>query len=227
MNLKQHFSGSKGNLYTLEHEGQKLLLECGVPESKIREAVDFTLHEYCGCLITHEHQDHAFAAWNVARAGVPVFASKGTMDSYVKPTPYTAIKALVGFTLGCFSILPFDVEHDAAEPLGFLIQAGDEKLLFATDTCYLKYKFEGLTQLAIECNWSEKTLSDEMPFPQIERIKRSHMSLERLIKMLKANDLSLVKKIHLLHISSGNGDSGLFVSEVQELTGIPTYCIGG
>jgi phosphoribosyl 1,2-cyclic phosphodiesterase len=51
------------------------------------------------------------------------------------------------------------------------------------------------------------------------RIIRSHMSLETLKDMLRANDLSKVEAIYLLHLSDGNSDAVRFKREVQELTG--------
>ena len=46
------------------------------------------------------------------------------------------VKALEEFQLGTFQVLPFDVEHDVPEPLGFLLTstATGEKLLYFTDT---------------------------------------------------------------------------------------------
>ena len=45
-------------------------------------------------------------------------------------------------------------------------------------------------------------------------------------EMLKANDLSKVEEIHLLHLSSANSDAEGFKRQVQSLTGIPTYIAG-
>ena len=48
------------------------------------------------------------------------------------------IKANKKQQIGNFTILPFDVVHDAEEPLGFLIKHQDiGTLLFITDTCYV------------------------------------------------------------------------------------------
>lgn len=53
-------------------------------------------------------------------------------------------------------MLPVKTEHDAKEPLGFLIYSRTtrEKLLFATDTYYIRYRFPGLTHIMIECNYA-------------------------------------------------------------------------
>ena len=38
-------------------------------------------------------------------------------------------------------------------------------------------------------------------------------------EFLRANDLSKVEEIHLLHLSDGNSDEARFKREIQELTG--------
>jgi phosphoribosyl 1,2-cyclic phosphodiesterase len=55
------------------------------------------------------------------------------------------------------------------------------------------------------------------------RILKSHFSLENVKEFLKANDLSKVQEIWLLHLSNGNSDAERFKREVMELTGKPVY----
>ena len=55
------------------------------------------------------------------------------------------------------------------------------------------------------------------------RVIRTHSSLETALKTLRANDLSKVREIHLLHLSSGNAVEVDFKDAVQRATGIPTY----
>ena len=139
------------------------------------------------------------------------------------------IKAKQQFRIGTWTVLPFDTQHDAQEPLGFLLANQDgEKLLYVTDTCYVKYRFHGLTHVAIECNYSLDILkrnveAGTVPKELKSRILKSHFSLENVKEFLKANDLSKVQEIWLLHMSNGNSDAERFKREVQELTGKPTY----
>ena len=51
------------------------------------------------------------------------------------------------------------------------------------------------------------------------RLLKSHMSLETCKEFLKANDLSRVQEIWLIHLSDGNSDSARFKREIQALTG--------
>jgi phosphoribosyl 1,2-cyclic phosphodiesterase len=75
----------------------------------------------------------------------------------------------------------------------------------------------------IECNYSRKTLSKDLDPAQRKRLYKSHMSLETLLKFLAANDLSMVREIHLLHLSDDNSDEAMFRETIQGATGIPVY----
>ena len=58
------------------------------------------------------------------------------------------------------------------------------------------------------------------------RIMESHFSLEHAIGMLKANDLTRLEEIHLIHLSSQNSNAKYIKSEIQKVTGVPVY-VGG
>lgn len=218
----KHYSSSRGNLYTLKLGPNKLLLECGVPMSKIRESTCFDLHNYIGCLISHAHGDHAKSCHDIILSGVRLYCSSGTASSLRIKFGYHTIKHGKQFKINDVTILPFTVEHDCAEPLGFIIQWKNYKILFATDTYFIRYKFKGLTHIFIECNWSEETAQLELDDIRMKRVIRSHMSLARLKELLLANDLANVKEIQLLHVSRDNGDVEYFKDEIRKLTGVIT-----
>lgn len=223
-------SGSSGNAYHISDGHTELLIECGINFRDIQKALNFKTSNLAGCLITHEHKDHTKGLKDVLRAGIDVYASQGTIDQVrIKHHRLKPIQAKKQFEIGTWKVLPFDVEHDVAEPLGFLLMNQEgEKLLFATDTYYVRYKFKGLTHIAVECNYSLDILEENIAagiVPEImkKRLLRSHFSLENVKEFLKANDLSKVQEIHLLHLSDNNSDEKLFKCEIQELTGKPVY----
>lgn len=227
MKLKVISTGSKGNAYILSNENEALLIEAGVNIKEIKQALDFDLSKVVGCIVTHEHLDHAKSAVDVARLGIDVYCSLGTMKarSLGNINRVKQIKSREVFMVGNFKIMPFDVKHDANEPLGFLIEHPDcGKTLFLTDTYYCKYTFPGLNNILIEANYS-KEIIDKKFGPDSEkeflrnRILKSHFSLANCKDMLSANDLSKVNNIVLIHLSDSNSDEKQFVKEVTELTG--------
>jgi phosphoribosyl 1,2-cyclic phosphodiesterase len=219
-------SSSKGNCYRVTDGSTPLLLECGINYRDIQKGLNFQMSSIAACLVTHEHNDHCKSIKDVMKAGIDVYGSKGTFETLkltghrIKP-----VKAKEQFQLGTWTILPFDVQHDVSEPLGYLLMnKTGEKLLFATDTYYIKYRFQGLTHIMVEANYSLDILKENIfqgivPVAMKKRLMRSHFSLENVKDFLRANDLSKVQEIWLLHLSDTNSNADLFKKEIQELTG--------
>lgn len=226
-------SSSAGNAYVADGGHSRLLLECGLRFEDIRRGLGHQVSGLAGCLLSHEHNDHARAVRELVRAGVDIYASRGTLEALgLTGHRAKAVRALEQFTLGTWTVLPFEAVHDAAEPLGFLLASdAGVKLLYATDTAYIKYRFRGLTHLAVECNYSDELLRQSVeagtipPFVR-RRILRNHMGLERLIDFLAANDLDCVEEIWLLHLSDGNSDAEEFARTVRRATGKPVRIAG-
>ena len=173
--------------------------------------------------------DHAKYINEALDACIPVYCSQGTIKALsgkIKGQRFpTAVENKKVFTTGNFRIMPFDVQHDCAEPFGFLIDHPETgKILFATDTFYIKYKFPGLSHILIECNYSIDILNENYRDGKVarkvrDRVIQSHMSLSACAGMLRSNDLSNARNIILLHLSSENSDPDLFLKEIKGATG--------
>lgn len=230
MRLKVLGSSSKGNSYLLESEKETLMLECGIPFKSIIKGLNFNLMNVVGCLLTHCHKDHSKAINDVIKNSIDVYSSNGTFESLgINNYHCMKIKSKQQFEIGNFTILPFDTQHDCAEPLGYLIQHNEMgKLLFITDSYYCKYSFTGLSHILIEANYSLDILDSNIekgyiPYSLRNRIIKSHFSIRNVKSFLKATDLSKCKDITLIHLSDGNSDSKVFKKEIERLTGIPVY----
>ena len=219
-------SGSQGNCYRISDGRSPLLLECGIPYRDIRRQFKFRMSEFAACLVSHEHQDHAKAVKDMAKAGIDCYMSVGTARALgIESHRIIYARAKQQFKLDSWTVLPFEIEHDAKEPLGFLLANQDgDKLLYATDTAYLRYKFPGLTHIMVECNYAEDILDANIASGTLDpvmknRLVRTHFSLENVKAFLRANDLSNVEEIWLLHLSDKNADAERFRKEIFWLTG--------
>lgn len=233
MKIKCISSGSKGNAYLIDDGVSMLLVECGVKIDKIKEATNYRLSRLAGCLISHEHGDHAKCYRELLLRGIKIFASKGTLESLniYKQRGTFALDTNINIetTIRTFSIRTFKVHHDAQEPVGFLIHSNEtkENLLFITDTYYCDYSFKNLDYIMIECNHLTEKFECELNNPNrnkfidthIKRLMRSHMNLNTCIDFLKSCELYRTKEIMLLHLSDANADEGFMKSEVQKATG--------
>lgn len=224
-------SGSAGNSYAIDDGDTALLLEAGLSDRKILRGYGDILPRAAGCLITHEHLDHAAGAKGLAALGLDLYASKGTfgaLGDLGRPYRCKPLGPLKAVQLGSWRVLPFPAEHDAAEPLGFLLYSkpAKEKVLFATDTHFLAYRFQKLTAIMVECNYSLPLLEESVRLGLVspalkKRLQQSHFSLEDCRDFLRATDLSRVHDIYLLHLSRQNARRGLFQREIMRTAGVP------
>lgn len=231
MEIKVIASGSSGNATLISDGETALLLDAGISYKELQRGTGFRLSSVAGCLVTHEHQDHSRACKDLARMGIDIYASAGTFAALnMKGHRYKAVMSSEVFSIGSFVIIGFNVKHDAAEPMGYLIysQPSMEKLVYFVDTAYVKHTFFDVDYFIVECNHGEQELRDSVIrgaiAPELAaRIARNHFSLERLLKFLKKTDLSRTKEIHLVHLSDNNSDERRFKQEVQRLTGVKVY----
>lgn len=176
------------------------------------------------------HKDHSKAFMDIQRAGLDICMSKGTAEALgAQGHRIHVVKAGDPLVIGSWVIKPLDMQHDAAEPLGFLIayKPTGEKLVYATDTFYLKYSFSGVNYWLVECNYCTDRLMYQYEHGEVEmglyrRLLQSHMSLEHLKDYLMTQPLKQARKIVLLHLSDARSDEKRMVDEISELTGIET-----
>jgi len=226
-------SSSRGNAYIVQDDGvPPLLLEAGLPIKQLRDKLrdhGVSLSDLAGCLISHEHGDHSKAIKDLLIKGVDCYMSRGTSDALDVWGHHRVHPLFKDMTegVGAWRVMVFPLEHDAKEPIGFLIAHGNERLLFIPDTSFIENRFQGITMISVECNniaeiMSQNIQEGNIPVVVGRRIRRHHMNLENLIMMLKANDLSKCRIIFLMHLSDGNSDERRMIKEVQAATGIPT-----
>lgn len=227
MKLKILGSSSAGNCYLFDNGKETLMVECGVSMKRVVQANDFDITRIAGCLVSHEHGDHARYVAKVMEKRITLFMSDGTAEALRLPhnTQVKRMEALRTTKIGNFRVIPFNVKHDAAEPFGFLIHHPEMgTTLFATDTYYLAHTFSGLDNILIECNYDINILdrniaTGAVPAALRNRTVRSHMSIETCLEALAANDLSKVSSIVLIHLSASNSNAADFQRKVEQATG--------
>lgn len=236
MQIKTLASGSDGNCYYITDGETPLLLDCGIGYREIQTALNFKARQLHGCLVTHEHKDHARAVPELIRSRIPVFMTEGTKNNLKIPQQTNrnifTVEAESPLPINSWSIIPFEVYHDAAEPVGYLMASNNgEKLLYATDTHFIGHRFTGVTHLMIEANYCEQILAQNVASQEVhpnlaKRLYDTHMNLRRLKEFLMNGSWEQLQEIHLLHLSERNADPMQFKREIQRLTGKPVYIAG-
>ena len=229
-------SSSKGNCYALRCDDSVLLLEAGVPVSKLRKKLTAGLSRVVACLVTHEHKDHAGYAKQYLEAGIPVYSSLSTCSAMgVGRAIFKSRK----WNYNChdlyvdsWAISVFTTRHDAADPYGYLVDAPDgTRVVFAIDTYLLPYKFPGVNVWMLECNYDLPGLEENLDSgsvndSQAKRILQSHMSVDHVAAFLQSQDLSKTQAVYLLHGSERNLDKQAAVDKIRGVVGVPVYMEG-
>ena len=176
--------------------------------------------------MTHRHGDHSAAIPKLIARGIAVYSNADVVGLYEGVQELTALKE---HTIGTFRILPFEAEHDVP-CYGYQVTstATGEKLVYITDSAYVRYTFTGLTHIMIEANYDEDIMlgnvrDEKIPFSLAERVAGTHMSIDTLIDLLRANDMTKVRQIYLLHLSDNHSDAEVFKRLVQQETGAEVY----
>jgi len=150
-------SGSSGNITLLETGRTRLLVDAGLGKRETLArlaAVERTVENLDGILITHEHTDHCnglpqmLGLWKA-----PLYVTEPTMDAMQRILPETLGKRLRGvetihagqhFTIGDIDVHAFRIPHDAADPVAFTFRTNGAKLAIVTDLGYM-------TELVKDC----------------------------------------------------------------------------
>ena len=235
MQISPLASSSLGNSYMLQDGKTSILIDCGIPIKEIKVRTDYYAPAYLdGCIVTHSHKDHSKSVKDLLKSGVNCYLSKYTIEELGLSNHHRLHTFKLDdenffdnrqFKIGTFDILPLAMNHDVP-CAGFLIYSNvtHEKLLFATDTYYIRHKVDGLDYIMIEANYDYNILQERINNGDVnmaakDRLLKSHMSIDTTIEYLKSTDLRNVKRIYLMHLSGGSANAKEFKERVQRATG--------
>ena len=228
-------SGSHGNCYVISNDkgGDKIMIEAGLPPKKLKKALwkeDIMLKDISNCLISHEHLDHFKSANFLSNSSTNILLPKThedspKIDSIRKDRRYYLTPGKI-HDLGQYLVLPADMSHDDVTCLGFMIyyKPTEERIFYATDSMFVKQNPKDINYLMIEVNYQQKYLEEaikekQMTRENMRRVMRTHMGLDTALKFLDAIDLSKVKEIWILHVSSRNASKEEIKETIQKQTG--------
>lgn len=207
-------TGSQGNCCLVNTGDVKFLIDLGIPPTLFKRQIkDFSsIADLDFMLITHEHGDHIFGVKKIAdRYKIPCYLSKGTYEnSDLKDLNSYLVNILEPnkkYSIEGLTVLPFGVDHDAKEPLGFLIKNKlGETLLFVADCGNFDFEVDA-DIYAVELNYMEEvieSLNAEESYKQT-RVQGDygHAGMEKTIEFAKGN---LEKEYIFHHLSKRNID---------------------
>ena len=128
-----------------------------------------------------------------------------------------------------WTVTPFYLPHTTRDKdtgalipcpnFGYLIQSGDEKLLYMTDWEYCSYVFkkQKINYMVLECNHMDN-LMDSSSANYIHALK-GHSSLSVVKSFAEVNKTPDLRNIILCHLSSENADPETMQKEIQSVAG--------
>ena len=209
-------SGSKGNAIVVHNEHEGLLIDAGMSLKEIRRRLALAgLQESLikGILVTHEHTDHVSGLRVCAKhLQVPVYASRLCAERlrYQDKKMCSPIMFALGgsFPISNFTILPFAVQHDAVEPVGYVICIGSKKVGIALDLGrpgqMTEFQLRSCDTLAIESNHDLNMLAAcNRPWYLKQRIlgPQGHLSNQQSQELLGKTISSNTRNVVLVHLS--------------------------
>ncbi len=138
-------SGSSGNALFVQAGVTRVLVDAGLSGRAVERAlkdIGVAPDTLSAILLTHEHSDHIQGVGVLSRRfDLPVYATEGTWGALegkpgmegVAPKNRIAFAAGEGFYVRDLAVSPFSIPHDAADPVGFSLMYGNQKLSIATD----------------------------------------------------------------------------------------------
>ena len=205
-------SGSSGNSWILDDGEEILLLECGIPMKDVKIGINFQIGRVVGCAITHSHVDHAKYITQYEGCGLKIYK------------PYDAVEDIGYARFGSFFIQSFPLVHDVP-CFGFLISNPKiGRILFATDTEYIRYRFRNLNYVIVEANYANELLDDDLD-DTVKRhhVLRGHMELQTTIRFLKNNVDENTRAVVLAHLSNENANRDMFLTKTSPMIEAPVW----
>ena len=208
LNIRAFASSSKGNMYVVENEDTKLLLECGVPKDQIKKYLrsqHLIITDLQACLISHRHSDHALSLDYVLEY-LPVFS---TYELYERNNSVVPLKPFKSFKIGSIMIMPIPVEHGSTENNAFIFMDKESSIFWATDFTLMESNVSSIPfdKVYIEANYDDDSLQEILDnegqdnYQKFVRQCSTHMSRENCKTHLHRMNLSKCKEIVLLHAS--------------------------
>ena len=127
-------SGSKGNCCVIIHNDSKIVIDCGTTKRYLSasfQSIGFDYQQTDALFITHTHSDHI--------KQLKMFDQIPTYSSVMLETQHLSIVSpYEELQIKDLNIKVIPLSHDSENTIGFVITSEKEKLVYITDTGYIK-----------------------------------------------------------------------------------------
>ena len=214
------FSGSSGNCIYLKSGQSKILIDAGKSAGAIEKSLSSlgsSLRGIDAIFVTHEHSDHT--------CGLEIISKKYQIPIHITAPSYQRVAYNGSFAsrfaqrhevryeckIGALTVRSFEIPHDSAQNVGYVIDDGEDTLGIATDIGHLtdeiKTSLCGCKTAIIESN-HDKFLLVAGPYPEFlkQRIlaDTGHLANEDSTELSLFLAKNGTERITLAHLSKEN-----------------------
>jgi len=198
-------SGSKGNCFVVQTNQSTIVIDCGSTKKHLINsftAIDINYTQVDALLITHGHSDHVSQVKMFAN--IPIFS----------PIPinngqgYQQVVPFMSFHINDLTITPIPLSHDSEVTVGYILEDAYEKLVYITDTGYIKSSLIPIIKdadfIILESNHDpELLMNSRRPHGIKTRIlsDNGHLSNQACAEVLGKIVTLKTKEIVLAHLS--------------------------
>ena len=211
-------SGSSGNSTILECGSTRILIDAGLSAKQLclrLESLSIDPASLTAILLTHEHGDHVRGLKNfLKKHPVPIFTTRDTAhlvkEQGIAGADWHIFEAGQSFPIAHLSIDSFSIQHDAVDPVGFVIANGTNRLGHVSDagqvTTSMIARLRSLSALFVEANYDDQLLADDTkrPWSIKQRIssRHGHLSNAQVAELLQEVAHAEMSRIVFGHLSS-------------------------
>lgn len=211
-------SGSGGNAAVVECGGLRLMIDAGLSAKQLSVRlgqVGIAPASLDGILLTHEHGDHVRGLKVFLKQNpVPVFTTAATArvvrEAGIEGGTWKFFEAGQVFAIGGISVETFAIQHDAVDPVGFVIGNGTRRLGFLSDAGFvtrsMTERLRHLDGLFVEANYDEGLLEADTkrPWSIKQRIssRHGHLSNSQVTELIREIAHPTLGRVVLGHLSS-------------------------
>ncbi len=224
-------SGSRGNATVISDGATSILVDTGLSAREIARRMALAGLDpsmLSAVIVTHEHRDHV--------TGLGPFCRRHGLCAYMSPETFESARDIVGkipgvetfrpgrgFSVGTLALRPFSTSHDAADPVGFTLEANGVKIGMATDlgiaTSVVAHHLAGCRALILEANHDPGML-ERGPYPwslkQRVKSRTGHLSNEDCRDLLGRVLHAEMTHVILGHLSETNNLPELALNVVSQ-----------
>jgi len=225
-------SGSGGNSAVVECGGQRLMIDAGLSAKQLEvrlRLLGIEPGQLNGILLTHEHGDHVRGLKVfLKKHDVPVLTTPMTArvvrESGIEHGQWKSFETGQAFAIGGVEVQSFAIQHDAVDPVGFVISDGSQRLGLVSDAGFVTHsmreRLRDLHGLFIEANYDDGLLEADTrrPWSIKQRIssRHGHLSNRQVGELLREIVHADFRQLVIGHLSSDCNQPGIALNHLRQ-----------